>query len=213
MTDLAHRTFTNAKEYGLYLCHLCHKLQADGACQARRCTRCGEPLHFRHYDSIHRTWALCITSAIFFVLANVYPIMTVVYFGKGNPDTIISGVITLAKMGMIPIATLVFIASIAVPMLKLLALIWLLLAVNFKLKVNARQCAQLYRMVVFIGRWSMLDLFVIAILVTLVDLGGIATISGAPGATFFATVVVLTMFAAHTFDPRLIWDLQNGNNE
>jgi len=139
--------------------------------------------------------------------------MTVIYLGKGNPDTIISGVILLAKHGMFPIAAVVFIASVAVPLLKLASLFWLLCLVHFKWKMDAKQCTKMYRMVTFVGRWSMLDLFVIAMLVTLVDLGGIATITGGPAATYFSTVVVLTMFAAHTFDPRLIWDLQVNDNE
>jgi len=202
-----------ARQKGLLLCHVCQKLQRENVDTDQLCQRCGEHLHFRHQGSESKTWALCAASAIFFVLANVYPIMTVVYFGKGSPDTILSGVITLVEMGMIPIALVVFIASIAVPMLKLLALVWLLLMVRFNFNMDARQCTQMYRLVVFIGRWSMLDLFVIAILVTLVDLGGIVTISGAPGVTYFSTVVVLTMFAAHTFDPRLIWDREELKRE
>ncbi|MBL4826811.1 MAG: paraquat-inducible protein A [Spongiibacteraceae bacterium] len=198
-----------AQQRQFFLCHTCHRLQSSTGAQHQHCQRCGDALHYRHRDSIAKTWALCITSAIFFVFANIFPIMTVIYLGKGNPDTIISGVILLAEHGMIPIALVVFIASVVVPLLKLTALFWLLLAVQLRWKMDARQRTQMYRLVKFVGRWSMLDLFVIAILVTLVDLGGIATITGGPGATYFSTVVVLTMFAAHTFDPRLIWDLHN----
>ena len=108
--------------------------------------------------------------------------MTIMYLGTGHPDTIISGVIMLVEMGMIPIAAVIFLASVAVPLLKLCSLFWLLLMLQCNWKMNARQCTQMYRMVKFIGRWSMLDLFVIAILVTLVNLGGIATITGGPAA-------------------------------
>jgi len=211
---MADRTsLATAKQRDLMLCHSCHKLQHNNSTAPQHCQRCGDSLHFRHSDSLAKTWALCISSAIFLVLANVYPIMTVVYMGKGNPDTIISGVILLATHGMIPIAAVVFIASVAVPLLKLASLFWLLCLQHFKWKMDAKQCTQMYRMVKFVGRWSMLDLFVIAMLVTLVDLGGIATITGGPAATYFSTVVVLTMLAAHTFDPRLIWDLQEHANE
>lgn len=208
MITIKNSKLVSAKQQGLLLCHMCRRLQGEVEGGEASCLRCGEPLHFRHHDSVSKTWALCFCSAIFFLLANLYPIMTVVYFGQSHPDTILSGVITLVNMGMIPIALVVFVASIAVPLLKLLALIWLLLMVQFNFKMDAKQCTQMYRVVAFIGRWSMLDLFVIAILVTLVDLGGIVTINGAPGVTYFSAVVVLTMLAAHTFDPRLIWDLE-----
>ena len=204
---------TTAMQQNLFLCHTCHKLQRNQGQKKQVCTRCGDPLHFRHHDSLAKTWALCLASAVFLVFANIYPIMTIMYLGTGHPDTIISGVITLVEMGMIPIAAVIFIASVAVPLLKLCSLFWLLLMLQCNWKMNARQCTQMYRLVKFIGRWSMLDLFVIAILVTLVNLGGIATITGGPAATAFSTVVVLTMLAAHTFDPRLIWDLQDNSQD
>ena len=145
--------------------------------------------------------------------ANFFPIMTVVYLGRGEPDTIMSGVIHLAQAGMYPIAILVFVASIAVPLIKLLGLVLLLLAVQRNWKLSARQCTLMYRIIEFIGRWSMLDLFMISVLVTLVDLGAIATITAGPGASAFATVVVLTIFAALSFDPRLIWDREAPSND
>lgn len=204
----------NARQRALLLCPACRLLQArTEQGHAQCCRRCGEVLHFRHPNSIAKTWALCLTSAIFLVFANIYPIMTVTYLGNGHPDTIVSGVIMLAELGMLPIAAVVFIASVAVPLLKLVALFCLLMMVQFNWSLDTRQCMQLYRIVRFVGRWSMLDLFVIAILVTLVDLSGIATITGGPAATYFSTVVVLTMLAAHTFDPRLLWDLQNKNQD
>lgn len=145
--------------------------------------------------------------------ANLYPVMTVIYMGDGAPDTIISGVVKLTQEGMIPIAILVFVASILVPMLKLLGLMFLLLMVQRRWQLNKRQCTVLYRVIEVIGAWSMLDLFMISILVTLVDLGAVATIEAGAGATAFATVVVLTMLAAMSFDPRLIWDLQEDNDD
>lgn len=202
------RFLYTAMRSGLLQCHSCRKLHRDTGAKQQRCGCCDDVLHYRSHDSIARTWALCLSAAIFMVLANIYPVMTVDYLGKGNPDTIISGVIALAGAGMYPIAAVVFIASIAVPLLKLTAMFWLLLMIKMDWKMDKRQCAKMFRMVKFIGRWSMLDLFVIAILVTLVHLQGIMTITGGAGATYFSTVVVLTMLAAHAFDPRLIWDLE-----
>lgn len=177
------------------------------------CPRCDSRLHFRYPNSVSRTWALIVTAWIFLVPANLYPIMTVINFGEGEPDTIISGVISLAQSGMLPIALVVFVASVVVPILKLLGLMLLLLTVQRGWQLNKRQCTLLYRVIDVIGAWSMLDLFMISILVSLVDLGAVASVSAGPGATAFATVVVLTMLAAMSFDPRLIWDLQETNND
>lgn len=206
----------SAKRQGLLLCNDCHlvvKRRALAAGQPQYCPRCDSRLHARRPDSLNRTWALIATAWIFLFPANLYPVMTVIYFGEGEPDTILSGVIHLAQAGMIPIAILVFVASIAVPMLKLLGLMLLLLTVQRGWKLNKRQCTILYRVIEVIGAWSMLDLFMISILVTLVDLGAVATITAGTGATAFASVVVLTMLAAMTFDPRLIWDLQEHEHD
>ncbi len=174
---------------------------------AAACPRCGSVLHLRNSNSLSSTWALLITAIILFVPANVYPVMSVSIFGNGMADTIISGVIHLMHAGQYPIAILVFIASILVPLFKIIGLGALLLAVQFGWPINRRQASTIFRIVNFIGPWSMLDLFMISILVTLVNLGFIATIQTGPGATAFAGVVVVTMLAAHTFDQRIIWDL------
>ena len=205
-----------AKSMGLVQCGDCHLVvklpphQQSGQCI---CPRCGSALHARLRDSIVRTWAFVITAWIFLVPANLYPVMTVIYFGEGEPDTILSGVIHLAQAGMIPIAILVFVASVVVPVLKLVGIMILLGTVQLGWKLNLRQCTVLYRVIEVIGAWSMLDLFMISILVTLVDLGAVATITAGAGATAFATVVVLTMFAAISFDPRLLWDLQQDGEQ
>lgn len=198
-----------ARSCGLVQCRDCHRVEpVPPSLQngARRCPRCGSKLHSRLPDSLARTWALVLTAWLFVFPANLYPVMTVIYFGEGEPDTILSGVVHLAQAGMIPIAVLVFVASIAVPVLKLLGIMVLLLTVQRKWTLNKRQCMVLYRVIEVIGAWSMLDLFMISILVTLVDLGAVATITPGAGATAFATVVVLTLLAAMSFDPRLIWD-------
>ncbi len=208
--------FETAKSQGLVLCLDCHlavRQVAAGPGQAQYCPRCGSRLHSRRPDSIVRTWALLITAWICVIPANLYPVMTVIYLGDGEPDTILSGVVHLAQEGMVPIAILVFVASILVPLLKLLGLMFLLLMVQRRWQLNKRQCTVLYRIIEVIGAWSMLDLFMISILVTLVDMGAVATVEAGAGATAFATVVVLTMLAAMSFDPRLIWDLQESEHD
>jgi paraquat-inducible protein A len=204
-----------AKMSGLALCRLCNKLSRINGESLRAdasCPRCGSALHSRVPDSFNRTLALVITAVILLIPANIYPVMTVIYLDKGEPDTIISGVFHLIDSGMYPVAALVFVASIAVPFMKLFGLTSLLLIVQLKWKVNRQQCTVMYRLIALIGRWSMLDLFMISILVTLVDLGAIATITAGFGATAFASVVVVTIFAAHSFDSRLIWDMEKTKN-
>jgi paraquat-inducible protein A len=203
---------TGLKRGWLY-CHECHMInRAHGQTALAHCARCSAQLHERVPNCLAKTWAFCLTAALLFLPANIYPVMTVVYLGAGQPDTIMSGVIHLLHAGMIPIALLVFIASIAVPLMKLVGLVILLLTVQLRWRLSASQCTVMYRYIEFIGRWSMLDLFMISILVTLVDLGEIATITAGNGATAFAGVVVCTMLAARSFDPRLLWDLPHGGN-
>lgn len=199
-----------AKNQQLARCHLCGKpssLAGLSAGQSAECPRCGTHLEFRIDNSVGKTWALLITASILMLPANLYSVMTVISFGRSTSDTIMSGVIHLVQAGMAPIAILVFVASVLVPLFKLVGFVVLLLAIQRGWKINYRQATLVYRMVHFIGRWSMLDLFMISILVTLVSLGEVATIQTGPGSTAFASVVVLTMLAAHTFDQRLIWDL------
>jgi paraquat-inducible protein A len=175
-----------------------------------RCPRCQCVLHHRKPNSISRAWAFLIAAAICYIPANVLPIMTVTSFGSGSPSTILSGVGELIEVEMYPIAILVFVASIFVPVLKILVLSYLLLSVQRGSKKQPRERTLLYRATETIGRWSMLDIFMISILAGLVQLQALATIAPEPGAVFFAAVVILTMFAAAAFDSRLIWDRANG---
>jgi paraquat-inducible protein A len=147
-----------------------------------------------------------VAAYILYIPANVYPVMTVISFGKGEPDTILSGVQSLIVAGWWPLAVLVFFASIIVPLIKLFGLTYLLASVQYKWKWRPKQRTRLYRITEAVGRWSMIDIFMISILVALVRLEAIATVEPGAGATSFAAVVVLTMFAAMSFDPRLIWD-------
>jgi len=196
-----------AIDAGILVCTECHELnRQEPGSTSQSCTRCGAVVHARRPNSIVRTWALLITSMILYIPANVLPIMTVSALGQGSPDTIMSGVITLMKHGMLPIAAVVFIASILVPTFKLVGIALLLYSVHRHQPLSARQRILMYRFIEFIGRWSMLDIFVIAILVAVVNFGRIASVEANLGAVAFASVVILTMLAALTFDPRLIWD-------
>ncbi len=202
-------TATTAARAGLLNCHACHQLSRYRRLPAgshATCPRCGATLHLRKPDSLARTWALVIAAIILYIPANVLPVMTVISMGKGNPDTILSGCKHLLEAGMWPLALLVFFASITVPLTKLTILSYLLLSVKSKSKWRAKERTVLYRINEGIGRWSMIDIFMIAILISLVKLEEIATIEPGAGATSFAAVVVLTMFAAMSFDQRLIWD-------
>lgn len=196
-----------AIDAGILICTECHELnKLDADIDEQTCTRCGALVHARRPNSLARTWALLITAAIIYIPANVLPIMTVSSLSQGDPSTIMSGVIQLVQHGMIPIAAVVFIASILVPTFKLVGIALLLFSVQRRQPLSARQRIWMYRFIEFIGRWSMLDIFVIAILVAVVNFGRLASVEANLGAIAFASVVILTMLAAVTFDPRLIWD-------
>ncbi len=190
---------------GLLSCHSCGLLSRARPERAR-CPRCAAALHLRKPDSLARTTALLLASCILYVPANALPIMTLHKLGAGTPNTILSGVEHLIEAGLWSLAAIVFFASIAVPVLKILGIGYLAWSVRRGSRWRPRDRTRLYRVVESIGRWSMIDVFVISILVALVELGELATIETGPAATAFCGVVVLTMFAAASFDPRLVWD-------
>ncbi|MCU9021147.1 paraquat-inducible protein A [Pseudomonas aeruginosa] len=202
-----------AIDAGILVCGECHQLNRADGNEHPRCSRCGAKLHPRRPSSIARTWALLISAMILYVPANLLPIMTVNMLGKGSPATIMGGVVTLIQADMFPIALVVFVASIVVPTFKLAGIALLLYSVQRHQPMSARQRIMMYRFIEWVGRWSMLDIFVIAILVALVNFGNLASIEANLGAAAFASVVVLTMLAAVTFDPRLIWDNTNLDDE
>ncbi|MGD9281922.1 MAG: paraquat-inducible protein A [Desulfobacterales bacterium] len=206
-------TALNASMVSCHSCHLLCKPASLFKGAYAVCPRCGATLHPRKPNSIARTWALVIAAAIFYIPANVLPITRVISFGKAQSDTIISGVIYFVKSGSWPIALVIFVASIFVPLLKLIILTYLLISVQMKSKWRPKDRTRLYRITEAVGRWSMVDIYVVTLLVALVKLGALATIEAGPGAIFFAGVVIITIFAAMSFDPRLIWDTQEQNYE
>ncbi|TSD84010.1 paraquat-inducible protein A [Mycobacterium sp. KBS0706] len=194
------------------LCHGCGLVSNLPAVGHGECPRCGAVLHRRRPESLTRTWALVVTAIILYIPANLFPVMTVISLGSGAPDTIMSGVIELADAGMWPLAALVFFASITVPVLKLAGLIYLLVSTQRGKTGQLRNRTVIYRIVEAVGRWSMIDIFMISILVALVQLGELATIEPGVGAVCFAAVVIITMIAAMGFDPRLMWDAAGENS-
>ncbi|TNF91734.1 MAG: paraquat-inducible protein A [Gammaproteobacteria bacterium] len=205
-----------AYEHGLIHCHTCGLLVPQSTLKDHShasCPRCDSPLHFRKNNSLARTWALVLTAAVLIIPANVYPIMTVIRFGQGEPDTIYSGITHLIESGMWGLALIVFFASIVVPVLKLIVLTLLLITVQKRSTWRVKDRTLLYRATEVVGAWSMVDIFLVALLSALVSLDALATIRPGIGAVYFACVVVITMIAAHTFDPRLIWDNSGGQND
>lgn len=197
----------SAASRGLACCHSCNLLCKIGAHGAdSRCPRCGAHLHLRKPDSIARTWAYLIAAMIAYIPANLLPMMHTSSLFGGQSDTIMSGVVYLWTSGSWPLAVVVFVASVLVPLLKIMALLFLVVSVQMRSTWQPQQRTQLYRVVELIGRWSMLDIYVIAILVALVHFQGLMMIQAGPAAIAFGAVVVLTIFAAMSFDPRLIWD-------
>lgn len=187
-------------------CHECGLLsRLPGAAHAR-CPRCGAELHARKPRSLERCAALVLAAALCYVPANVLPVMTVTSLGKSQSDTIFSGVVFLLTHGMWPLAVIVFTASIFVPVAKLAILTFLLISVQRRSRWRPLERTRLYRITEAVGRWSMVDIYVVTILVALVHLGNLASIEAGLGAVFFGAVVVITILAAEAFDPRLIWD-------
>lgn len=201
--------FTSARRLDLVSCHDCHLLvqkQATGSGHPR-CPRCGSNLHDRKPNSLVRTWAFLIAAAIMYIPANLLPMTITSALGTVQPDTIMSGVIYFVHSGSWEIAAVIFIASIFVPFCKLTILVFLLLSVQFRSTWRPKDRTVLYRLTELVGRWSMIDVYVVTILVALVKLGAVASIEAGPAAVFFASVVVLTMLSAESFDPRIIWDV------
>ncbi|HEY3597534.1 MAG TPA: paraquat-inducible protein A [Paraburkholderia sp.] len=196
-----------AARSGLLVCHDCGLLSnAQTHAHEIHCPRCGAHLHVRKPDSIARTWAFLTAAIVLYIPANVLPIMDTSSLFGAQKDTILSGVAYLWTSGSWPLAVLVFIASIAVPMLKIIALMFLVVTTQRRARWLPEQRTRLYRLVELVGRWSMLDIYVVTLLVALVQFNALATIKAGPAAVAFGAVVVLTMFAAMSFDPRLIWD-------
>lgn len=195
------------KQMGLMGCHTCGEVcripeNPEGA----HCPTCDSPIHPRRPASLATTWALLITAVILYIPANILPIMKTSTLFEDRADTIVSGVIVLWQEGAWDIAMIVFTASVVVPVLKILVIAILLLSVHRASHWRPMDRARLYRIVEKVGHWSMLDVFVVVLLVSLVDFSTYATVEAGPAIVAFGAVVIITMLAAKSFDPRLIWD-------
>jgi paraquat-inducible protein A len=196
-----------AAQAGLISCETCGLLSRPAAtAEPGYCPRCGAELTWRRHHAIQYTWALVIAAAICYIPANVLPVLTTTTLGSSDSDTIMGGVVFLYTSGSWPLALIVLIASVMVPLGKLIALSYLLITVQRGSLGSNRERTRLYRLVEFIGRWSMLDVFVDTFTVALVQLQPLMSVEPGAGVLFFAAVVVLTMIAAESFDPRQIWD-------
>ena len=196
-----------AMELGLQRCETCTLVSrpAPGEDDGR-CPRCGEELSFRKPDSLQRTWAFLIAAAICYVPANLLPVLTTHTAAGADSDTILQGVVLLWSPTGWPLSLIVLFASIMIPSGKIVALGYLLVSIQRRSTEHGEQRVRLYRLVELIGRWSMVDVFVDTFTAALVQLQPLMSVSPAVGLVFFAAVVVLTMLAVESFDPRLIWD-------
>ena len=197
----------SAAEAGLVSCSTCALLSRPAqVANPGDCPRCGAGLVSRHPHSVQYTWALIIAAAICYVPANVLPVLTTTALGSVESDTIMGGVIYLYASGSWPLALIVFVASVTIPLGKLIALGYLLITIQRGSVANSHNRTRIYVLVEFVGRWSMLDVFVDAFIVALIQLKPLMSVEPGAGVVFFMAVVVLTMLAAQFFDPRLIWD-------
>ncbi len=175
----------------------------------KKCSTCGSRTQWRKKDSLQKTWALLITSFLLYIPANFLPIMNTRYFGEETANTILGGVMVLWEHGSYPIAIIIFIASFLLPLGKMFILTWLCYGVQTKSERSFKQKTQLYRVIELVGRWSMVDVFVVAVLVALIKMGEILSVYPDWGAVAFSSLVIVTIFAAQSFDPRLIWGAVN----
>lgn len=207
------QTAMQASMISCHSCHLVSRIPEMSGTPEMICPRCGTRMHQRKPDSLNRSWALVIAAVIFYIPANLLPISVTTALGSAEGDTIMSGVIYFIQSGSWPIALVIFVASIFVPVLKMMILIFLLISVQMKSTWRPMDRTRLYRIIEVIGKWSMVDIFVITIMAALIKLGALANFEAGPAAVYFAAVVVLTILAAMSFDPRLIWDNIKDNNE
>ncbi|GAA0832798.1 MULTISPECIES: paraquat-inducible protein A [Marinomonas] len=193
----------SALSQGLVGCHFCGALVAD---ELGHCGRCGHKTHSRKPASVQMTIALLIAALLMYLPANLLPIMDTTFFGVSEPSTILGGVFQLWGMGSYPIAIIILLASVFIPIAKILSLGWLCWQLRFSSRHSTTQKLKLYRLTECVGRWSMIDIFVVATLTGLVQMGGLMSVVPGAAALSFAGVVILTMLAAMSYDSRLLWD-------
>jgi paraquat-inducible protein A len=201
-------------QHGLQSCETCGLLSRPAlGDEDGRCPRCDKAVAFRKHQSTQRTWAYLIAAAICYIPANVLPVLTTTTATGTETDTILQGVVLLWSPKGWPLSLIVLVASIIIPSAKILALAYLLITAQRGAVENNEQRVRLYRMIEFIGRWSMVDVFVDTFTAALIQLQPLMSVEPGPGLLFFAAVVVLTMLAVESFDPRLLWDFAGGEQK
>lgn len=204
-----------AQESGLALCPKCHKLndmqQSAGNNARVQCIRCQGMFYPRKPYSLQYTLAWNVAALLAFIPANIYPIMILYSMGIGEPNTILSGIGEFIDHGLYPIAVIIFTASIIVPLLKIIGLFLLVYRVHTGVRLRPDKHSKFYHALEFLGPWSMLDVFVVALLVATVELGFVTSVAAGPAINYFTLTVIFTMIAANSFDPRLLWDKKQGS--
>lgn len=202
--DITQSQAITARKVGLKSCSSCGSLQKIG--EHNPCPRCGAAVHSRREFSLQRAWAFLIVGLLAYIPANVYPIMMTNSFTGDTSDTIMSGVFVLVSSESYLVAFIVFVASICIPVTKFVTIAGLALSLHLDWDMSEHRRHQLHRLTEFIGRWSMIDVFVVAVLAALIQLGAVLTITPGVGINAFAISVVFTMLSASSLDPRLLWD-------
>lgn len=193
-----------AADLGLASCRTCGKV--NQMAEHARCPRCHSRLYLRKIDSLENTIALVVAATALFIPSHLLPMITVTELGVVESKTIMAGILSFWEDRAYPIAIVIFCASVLIPILKITALIWLCAATKGRVNPSPSSLGKVYWLTELLGRWSMIDIFVVGILVSLVQFGNYTSIAPGPGALAFGAVVMLTMFAAMNFDPRLLWD-------
>jgi len=197
-----------AIDEGMGCCPICHQIVQLNGKDKGCCPRCGSDVHIRKPNSLQNTLAFVIAGIIAYIPANLYPMMHVHTFAGSESDTIISGIIYFFESGSYLIAFVILIASVVVPLIKMVIILYLVYSVHKKKATNKEQKLKLYVLTEVIGRWSMVDVYVVAIMIALVHFGAFTEITAGLGSIYFLLVVILTMLSAMSFDPRLIWDIK-----
>jgi len=201
-----------AKQQGYSLCPKCHKVNHTTA-EPIRCVRCHGLFYQRNRNSLQYTLAWNIAALLAFIPANYYPIMIIYSLGIPDESTILSGIGKFIEEGLYPIAVIIFTASIVVPLIKIIGLFVLAHKAYTGKRLKPDKHSKIYRVLEFLGPWSMLDVFVVALLVAVVELGFVTSVAAGPAINYFAMTVIFTMIAAHNFDSRLLWDKFKERND
>jgi paraquat-inducible protein A len=194
-----------AKQAGLALCPKCHKVNTL-VTEPMQCSRCNGFFYHRKYNSLQFTLAWNLAALLAFIPANLYPIMIVYQLGIPREATILSGIGEFIDHGLYPIAVIIFTASIIVPLIKIIGLFVLVYKASTGIRLKPDKHSKIYHILEFLGPWSMLDVFVVALMVTIVELGFVTSVAAGPAINYFTITVIFTMIAANSFDPRLLWD-------